>query len=73
MGSDSLKEIVLIPAESFTADLKAGLVLNASYDVEADMTHSGHIGRTVISPQAHQVIVKDDIRNPVQTIFDTPM
>ena len=32
-----------------------------------------HVGRTVFGSQAHEVVVEDDVENPVEAVFDAPM
>ena len=34
------------------------------------MFDGGHVCRPVIGPQTHQIVVADDIHDPVQSVFD---
>ena len=37
------------------------------------MLDGGHVCRSIVSSQAHQVVMEDDIHHPVQPVFDVPM
>ena len=37
------------------------------------MFDGGHVCRPIVGSQAHQVVMEDDIHNPVQPVFDVPM
>jgi hypothetical protein len=37
------------------------------------VTDDGHVGGSVVGSQAHEVVAKDDVENPVKAVFDAPM
>ena len=37
------------------------------------MFDGGHVCRSIVGSQAHQVVMEDDIHHPVQPVFDVPM
>lgn len=37
------------------------------------MTDHGHVCRSVDGSQAHEIIVEDDVENPVEAVFDAPV
>jgi hypothetical protein len=37
------------------------------------MTDYGHVGGSVVGSQAHEVVVEDDVENPVEAVFDAPV
>lgn len=37
------------------------------------MTDHSHIGGSVFGSQAHEVVVEDDVEDPVEAVFDAPV
>ena len=37
------------------------------------MFDGGHVYRSVIGPQTYQIVMEDDIHDPVQPVFDVPV
>ena len=49
------------------------MVVGTAHDVDRDMTDGGHVFSAMSLAQARLVFAKDDIENPMQAVFYSPM
>lgn len=42
-------------------------------EIEGHVFDCGHVFGSVEGSQEHEVVVEDDIKNPVEAVFDTPV
>jgi len=66
-------EVVVVPSEGLPSDPEAGLVGDDLDEVEGGMAVEFHVGWAAVDPQAHQIVVEDDVEHPVEAVFDAPM
>lgn len=66
-------EIVWVEVGEFSADLEALLAALRLDEVHGDVVDDGHALRSRSCSQPRQVIVEDDIEDPVQPVLNAPM
>ena len=71
--SNEFFEIVGIEVGEFSPDLEAVLVFWMSHEVHGHVFDHGHVLRPVEAAQPGEIIVEDDIENPMQPVLDAPM
>src|ERR1700730_4722195 len=72
-STDQCFEIVWIEVGEFSPDLKAVLVFWISHKVHGHVFDHGHVLRPVEAAQPGEIVVEDDIENPMQPVLDSPM
>ena len=64
---------MVVPSDCFSSHFEACFVVDAANEVEAHVANGCHVGRAVAGAQSHEVVVEDDIEDPMQSVFDMPM
>ena len=72
-SSEGSEEVVVVPSECFSADFEACLVIDIADEVEAHVTEGGHVGWAIAAAQSHEVVMEDDVHDPVQAVLDMPV
>src|SRR3982750_2015925 len=70
---EGLEEIAFIPGGGFAFHVEACLFGDGLDGVEGGVSHGGPIGRSVFGAPAHEVVVEDDVHDPVPAIFYAPV
>jgi len=63
----------VVPCEGLAAGLEGRLVWDVFDEVEDKVFDDAHVGWPVLAPQAHQVVMEDDIERPVEAVLDAPV
>ena len=70
---DGFHEIDVVPSEGLSSNLEARPVRDRVDEVECGVSDRRHVRRTVLGAQAHEVVVKHDVQNPVEAVLDAPV
>ncbi len=71
--SDEFLEIFGVPCGSFSAQLDGSFVVDGADEIDGEVSDDGHFFSAVALSHARLVVVEDDVKRPVQRVFDGPM
>jgi len=66
-------EVVWIEVGELSPHLEAVLAFWISHEVHGHVFDDGHVLRSVLAAEAGEIVVEDDVENPVQPVLDAPM
>ena len=66
-------EVVGIEIGELSSDLEAVTVMGSAYEVHGHVAHDRHVLRARSGPQAHEIVVEDDVEHPVQAVLNLPV
>ena len=70
---DRVIEEIVGPTGGLSRGFAAHLALCALDEVESGLTDDSHVLGSVVSSEPGQVVVEDDVQDPVQPVFDVPV
>jgi hypothetical protein len=70
--SDDVFEVVGAEVCAFSAGFEAVLVAEGADEVHVLMADDGHVLGSVSSSQSGEIIVEDDVEDPVEAVLDAP-
>ena len=70
---DEAGEVVRVEACKLSPVFEAVLVLRMTDEVHGHVFDDGHVLGAVTGSQSGEIIVEDDVENPMQAILDPPM
>jgi hypothetical protein len=63
----------VIPGCGFSADLDSVVSRRGADEVHGHVFDGGHIFWSVFGSEPHEVVVEDDVEDPMEPVFDAPM
>ncbi len=72
-ASDEGVEVVAVPSGEFSSVLEAGGWFGLADEVHGHVFDDGHVFGSVAGSEAGEIVVEDDIQDPVQSVLDVPV
>ena len=66
-------QVIGIEVGEFSSDFEAVFILWIAHEVQGHVFDDGHVLRSVVAAEPGQIVVEDDIEDPMQAVFDAPV
>jgi len=66
-------EVIEVPAGEVAVVFEAGDRFCSVHEIDGEVFDNGHVLRAVAGPQAGEIVAEDDIKHPMDPVFDAPM
>ena len=73
MIADDFQEESIVPSGGFAFGAEAFFAGSGFDEIESHVFDGGHVFGTVFGSEAHEIVVEDDVEDPVEAVFDAPV